>query len=168
MNKKQAPANPDAGIPRLLNEDEIASLIAQFRYMLVHEVKNMKLEVIETMGAMLARRSGIDKEIHDLTARVEVLAKSVEGFGIRLTIHEKGEPPAQTRLGPRGSSRNLTAEPAPSAIRPAPAAPPIPIEDRPVRLKKDGSPDRRGRVPGKGRYEAYNAAKRTKKSGGMP
>ena len=44
----------------------------------------MKLEVVESIGNMLARRSGFDKELRDLGGRMEVLAKSVEGFAVRI------------------------------------------------------------------------------------
>ncbi len=64
--KSSAPAGrSDIPDPKVLTEEQVSSLIAQFHFMLKHEVKNMKLEVIENMGAMLARRSGIDKELHD-------------------------------------------------------------------------------------------------------
>ena len=67
------PGNGD--MPLVWDEQAIDSLMTQFRYMLTHEVKNMKLEVIENMGSMLAKRSGIDREIHELTARVDLQSR---------------------------------------------------------------------------------------------
>jgi hypothetical protein len=160
MSEKDKPI-PEAATPLVWDEQAIDSLMAQFRYMLIHEVKNMKLEVIENIGSMLARRSGIDREIHELTARVELLAKSVKGFDIRLTAHEKPLPAKpRNRRGLRGAIRDLTAESVPVTARPAPATPP-PTSQR--EQKK-----RIGRPPGSGRYEGYNAAKRAKKAGGTP
>ena len=93
--------------PKVLTEDQVSSLIAQFRYMLLHEVKTMKLEVIETIGGMLARRSGLDKELRELSARVDLITKSVEGFAGRLVKVEEalGLSPATTR-SPRKKSRH--------------------------------------------------------------
>lgn len=158
MSKNTPPEGRDIPDPKVLTEEQVSSLIAQFHFMLKHEVKNMKLEVIENIGAMLARRSGIDHELHDLSSRVDMLAKAVEGFGIRLTFHEKGEPPAQPRHGARGAARDLTSESIPAPSRPAPPSPPF--QGKQIK--------RRGRPAGKGRYEAYNAGKREKKTGGTP
>ncbi len=102
MSEKDAPAEaPGPDPPRVLNEEEVVALIAQFRYMLIHEVKTMKLEVIENMGAVLARRSGIDKEIRDQAARVDLLAQMVGGFGTRLAAVEKALGLPSPRKGKR-------------------------------------------------------------------
>jgi hypothetical protein len=71
------------------DEQAVSLLVEQMRFMMEHSVKNMKLEVIENMGAMLARRSGIDRDIRDVAGRVDLLAKMVEGFGTRLARVEK-------------------------------------------------------------------------------
>ena len=119
--------------------------------MLKHEVKNMKLEVIENMGAMLARRSGIDKELHDLSARVELLSQSVEDFGGRLAELEKAQGIIPVKKGPLGKDRYLR-EPRRQAAPALQADSPAPEEARPVRLTKDGRPDLRGRPKGSGYY----------------
>lgn len=93
--------------PKVLTEDQVASLLAQFRYMLLHEVKNMKLEVVETIGGMLARRSGVDRELHEITGHMDLLSKAVEGFGGRLSELEKAQGEAPRKGGPLGSARNL-------------------------------------------------------------
>lgn len=131
-------------------EEQASPLTEQFRFM----IKNMKLEVVETMGAMLARRNGIDREIRDQAERVDLLAKMVEDFGKRLSEIEKtqGIRPSDTWVH---RSRDLTEprskiEEIPSPPAPAPVAP----------------EHRLGRPPGKGSYEVYNAAKRARKAGG--
>jgi hypothetical protein len=168
MNKDTPPeARSDIPEPKVLTEEQVFSLIAQFQFMLKHEVKNMKLEVVENMGAMLARRSGIDKELHDLSARVEILSKSVESFAGRLAAIEKAQEILPRKTGPLARARSLR-EPGPKTVPVPQAASPAPEKAHPVRLTKEGKPDRRGRPSGKGRYEAYNAAKRARKAGGTP
>ncbi|MGA2763932.1 MAG: hypothetical protein ABSG17_11260 [Spirochaetia bacterium] len=169
MSKKNAsPPEERSEIPepKFLTEEQFFSLIAQFQaqfqFMLKHEVKNMQLEVVETIGGMLARRSGIDKDLHEMGARVDLLSKSVEGLAGRQAELEKAQ--GIKPQYPRGA-RGLSGRKGRLARQDAPAAP---DKARPVRLTKDGKPDRRGRPPGKGRYEAYNAAKREKKAGGTP
>jgi hypothetical protein len=143
MSKKDAMPVPEKGestpgsdAPRVWNEESIDILMSQFRYMLAHEVKNMKLEVVENMGAMLARRSGIDREIHDLSARVDRMARAIDGFGARLMRIEKGKRPIARARGPLGHARDLTAT-APESPRKAPATPPPAPE---AKGKKRGRP----------------------------
>ena len=151
---REAAQETDA--PRAWNEESIELLMRQFRFMLEHEVRNMKLEVIENIGAMLARRSGVDREIHDLTARVDLLAKAIEDFGARLAIIEKGEPRPASR-DPHSRMRDLTriGVVAPSPAQEAPGILPPPSKGKKI-----------GRPPGKGAYEVYNARKRAKQAGG--
>jgi hypothetical protein len=157
MSKQSAPA-PEVESPRVLTEEQVSSLIEQFRFMLLHEVKNMKLEVVENIGAMLARRSGIDKELRDVGARMEILSASVEGFAGRIAGLERLQGIAP-KGGPRGRARAIGDPGQVSA--PAPIASPVEREAAPAS-------NRRGRTAGKGRYEAYNAAKRARKAGGAP
>ncbi len=100
--KPTSPDQPEVQELKILTEEQVRSLIAQFRYMLLHEVKMMKLEVVESIGNMLARRSGFDKELRDLGGRMEVLAKSVEGFAGRIAELERAAGIAPRPLGPMG------------------------------------------------------------------
>lgn len=113
MSTTAPEGRPEIPEPKVLTEEQVASLIAQFRYMLLHEVKLMKLEVVESIGNMLARRSGFDKELHDLGGRMEVLAKSVEGFAGRIAELERAAGIAPGPRGPLGRRRSLkqTAQP---------------------------------------------------------
>jgi hypothetical protein len=164
MNEKDAtPAETSEGTPRVWDEQAVSLLVEQMRFMMEHSVKNMKLEVIENLGAMLARRSGIDRELHDLAARVELLGKSIASFGVRLSKIEKREPLPVSR-GPRGTARNLSAPPS-SPIReevpvPARRAPPPAPE-----IKKRGRGRPRG-PSGKAQYPHDAAIQRARRARG--
>lgn len=145
MNEKEG-ATPEAQSPRIWDEQAVSLLVEQMRFMMEHSVKNMKLEVIENMGAMLARRSGIDREIRELRALVDLLAKEVDGFGARLMRIEKGEPPIARVRGPIGRARDLTdgAHEPPQKV---PVPPPQPEQKK-----------KRGRPKGSGFYSRKRLA----------
>lgn len=139
-------------------DESIESLMMQFRFMLAHEVKTMKLDIVENLGAMLARRSGLDRELHELGERIEFVAKVVDGLLLRVEDIEKAggiQPLKPSSPGPIGS--RALAAPGEHRTKKVPAVQkPAPVDPA----------HRIGRPPGKGRYEAYNAAKREKKTGG--
>ncbi|MGA2480486.1 MAG: hypothetical protein ABSG63_17180 [Spirochaetia bacterium] len=146
MSEEDTAATGETTTPRIWDEQAVSLLVQQMRFMMEHEVKTMKLDVIENMGSMLARRSGIDREIRDVTGRVDLLVKMIERFGSRLAALEKAiKPPGAQR------SRVLTA-PSPAPPPPAPA-----VDDA----------HRRGRPPGKGRYPHNAELQRASKARGV-
>jgi hypothetical protein len=130
MSKEAAPSPETPQAPRVWDETSVALLMEQFRIMVEREVRNMKLDVTESIAGMLARRSGLDKELHELAARVDLLARAVEGFGVRLADVEKGNPPARPHHGALGAVRDLDRPSSPTRKKAggdhAPVAPPRP------------------------------------------
>jgi hypothetical protein len=108
--------------PHVWDEKSIEILMAQFHFMLTREVKNMKLDIVENIGAMLARRSGLDRELHELRQRIDFIGKAMEALALRVDAFEKavGIPPRKPSAGGPIGSRELI-EPRPPAKAPPPA-----------------------------------------------
>ena len=124
--------------------------MAQFRFMLAHEVKLLKIDVVENLGAMLARRSGLDKELHELAQRIDFLGKAQDALAARVDAIEKACALPSFKPSGRGplGSRELAA-PGKTRTQKAPPAPP-PAPEPPAGKK-------RGRPKGSGYYSSMRA-----------
>lgn len=146
MSKEAVPAKgeplPRENVPRVWTDESVESLMAQFRFMLAHEVKNMKLDLIENLGAMLARRSGLDRELHELAQRIEFIGKAQEALAVRVVAIEKAGGIQPFKPSGRGPVRSRAlASPEEARTEKAPPNPPPAPEGK-----------KRGRPKGSGFY----------------